>query len=100
MAWITRTAADVLQGDLAFLPFYSKGSVPRLIAVRLAAYIKGWGRLLCGRVRTFRSWRDAWAEGSSFLIPFLIGRLVVGSTPGLRHFLRERAPDARPAERR
>lgn len=67
--------ADTLQGPLAFLPIYARGSVWRLYQGRLRGRLWGVLRLLSGR---FLRWNDlARAKGQRrALLRFAIGRLL------------------------
>ena len=66
--------ADVLQGRLAFLPTYARGSVLRFWRTRIRARLWGVLRLLCGR---FLGWYDFKRSDRLQMIRFAVGRLLV-----------------------
>ena len=71
--------ADVLQGKLAFLPMYAKGSVLRFWKIRFRARLWGVLRLLCGR---FLAWHDFVRSDRLQMIRFAVGRLLFHSSMG------------------
>ena len=71
--------ADALQGRLAFLPTYAKGSVLRFWKIRIRARLWGVLRLLCGR---FLAWHDFIRSDRLQMIRFAVGRLLVRSSMG------------------
>jgi hypothetical protein len=72
--------ADALQGKLAFLPIYARGSIVRFRATRLWGRLWGLLRLSTGRLMP---WHDiARAHGKrTLLLRFAIGRLFVARPP-------------------
>jgi hypothetical protein len=72
--------ADALQGKLAFLPVYARGSVLKFQATRLRGRLWGFLRLVTGRLIR---WCDiARADGTrAVLLRFAIGRLLVNRHP-------------------
>jgi hypothetical protein len=71
--------ADALQGRLAFLPTYAKGSALRFWKTRIRARLWGVLRLLCGR---FLAWHDFMRSDPLPMIRFAVGRLLVRSSNG------------------
>jgi hypothetical protein len=71
--------ADALQGRLAFLPMYAKGSALRFWKSRIRARLWGVLRLLCGR---FLAWHDFKRSDRLPMIRFAVGRLLVRSSMG------------------
>ena len=49
--------ADILYGPLYFLPDYARGSVMRYKLIRIRGYLRGWYRLLVGKLLETPSWR-------------------------------------------
>ena len=70
--------ADALQGPLAFVPVYARGSTLRLRRTRLRARIWGVLRLGCGR---FLSLGDLARSHPSDMIRFAVGRLLFRTPP-------------------
>src|SRR5262249_14639415 len=71
--------ADALQGRLAFLPMYAKGSVLRFWKIRIRARLWGALRLLSGR---FPARQDFIRSNRMQMIRFAVGRLFVQSSMG------------------
>jgi hypothetical protein len=71
--------ADVLQGSLAFMPIYAKGSALRYWKTRMWARIWGVLRLLYGRSL---AWHDFARSDRLQMLRFALGRLFLPSPPG------------------
>jgi hypothetical protein len=71
--------ADALQGRLAFLPTYAKGSALRFWKTRIRARLWGFLRLLCGR---FLAWHDFMRSDQLPMIRFAVGRLLFRNSMG------------------
>src|SRR5262249_3710135 len=69
--------ADALEGRLAFLPTYAKGSILRFWKVRVRARFWGVLRLLSCR---FLAWHDFMRSDRMQMIRFALGRLLVRSS--------------------
>jgi hypothetical protein len=70
--------ADVLQGDLAFLPMYASGSHLKFWSRRTRARAWGLLRLLAGR---YIAWHDMKRSRKTQLARYVVGRLVNSRPP-------------------
>jgi len=71
--------ADAIQGKLAFLPMYARGSIFRYLKTRVRARMWGILRLVSGR---YLAWHDFRRVASWSIIRFAIGRLLLRKPPG------------------
>jgi hypothetical protein len=70
--------ADVLQGELAFLPMYAYGSRMKLWSRRARARAWGMLRLLCGR---YLAWHDYKRSHARRILRFAVGRFLIAAQP-------------------
>jgi hypothetical protein len=70
--------ADALQGKLAFLPTYARGSALRFRGTRIRARLWGVLRLVAGR---FLRWHDLARSDGSAMVRFAVGRLLFRRSP-------------------
>ena len=67
--------ADILYGPLSFLPPYARGSILRYKAIRFRGYLRGWYRLVAGKLLETPSWEknpQRWG-----LLRYALSRFIV-----------------------